>query len=216
MSMIKVATEIADESFIRMHYGAIKKLLEVTHFTWPEIDALAIIYSKYLNEFGMKREQMDISQFRAFLQSTFQINDDFIVDRIFWILDRNMTYVVPLETWVKSLSLFLRGTLDEKMQFCFSVYDLAGKGKIKRNDVIKLTRKYFMSARDELVEIAIKDFADILVKKLDVDGDTEVSYIDYSTSVRRQPELLECFGRCLPDILCTIEFLKTFTHVMPV
>lgn len=213
---IPVSVEVADENFLRQHSDFLKTLPKLTHFTQPEIDALAIIYFKFLREFDVKREQMDRSQFRAFFHSTFQINDDFLIDRAFLFLDKGLTPFVTLETWIKTLSLFLRGTLIEKMKYCFFVYDLGGNGKLKRNDIIKLLRKYFIYEKDEDVELMLKEFADILVRKLDIDGDGEISYEDFSESVLKQRELLECFGRCLPDLLSTIDFMQTFTPDLPI
>lgn len=213
---IPVSVEVADENFLRQHTDFLKTLPKVTHFTQPEIDALAIIYFKFLREFDVKREQMDRSQFRAFFHSTFQISDDFLIDRAFLFLDKGLIPFVTLETWMKTLSLFLRGSLEEKMKYCFFVYDLSGNGKLKRNDIIRLLRKCFIHEKDEDVELMVKEFADILVRKLDVDGDGEISYEDFSESVKKQRELLECFGRCLPDLLSTIDFMQTFTHDLPI
>lgn len=212
---IPVSVELADENFLRQHSDFLKSLPKQTHFTQAEVDALAIIYFKFLKEFGVKRDQMDRSQFRAFFHSTFQISDDFLIDRSFLFLDKGLTPFVSLETWIKTLSLFLRGTLDEQMRYCFFVYDLGGNGRLKRNDIIKLLRKCFIYEKDEDVELMVKEFADILVRKIDVDGDGDISYEDFSESVRNQKELLQCFGRCLPDQLCTIEFMQTFTKELP-
>lgn len=213
---IPVSVELADENFLRQHSDYLKTLPKVTHFTQAEIDALAIIYYKFLGEFGVKREQMDRSQFRAFFHSTFQISDDFLIDRAFLYLDKGLPPFVTLETWIKTLSLFLRGTLDEKMRYCFFVYDLGGNGKLKRNDIIKLLRKCFIYEKDEDIELMVKEFADILVQKLDIDGDGEISHDDFAESVRKQRQLLECFGRCLPDLLSAVDFMKTFTDNLPI
>lgn len=214
---IEVAVELSDENFLRANGELLRTVQKQTHFTKQEVDALAIIYSKFLNEFDVKREQMDRNQFRAFLNSTFQIIDDFLIERAFLYLDKGTTPspFITLATFIKALSLFLRGTLDEKMEYCFFVYDLSNDGKIKRNDIIKLTRKYFISDKDEDCEVMVKDFSDILVRKIDVDCDGEISYDDFSTSVKNQPELLECFGHCLPNLMNALEFMKTFTHDLP-
>lgn len=213
---IAVAVEVADENFLRQHSDFLKTLPQVTHFTSNEIDAIAIIYFKFLREFGVKREQMDRSQFRAFFHSTFQISDDFIIDRAFIFLDKGLTPFVTLDTWIKTLSLFLRGTLEEQMKYCFFVYDLGGNGRLKRNDIIRLLRKCFIYEKDEDVELMVKEFADILVKKLDVDGDGEISYEDFAHSVQNQRELLQCFGRCLPDLISANDFMQTFTSDLPI
>lgn len=214
---IPVSAELKDENFVRSRHKSLKELTKITHFTQQEVDALAIIYSKFLDEFGVKREQMDRNQLRAFFHSTFQISDDYIIDRSFLYMDKGAgaTPFVTLETWIKTLSLFLRGTLEEKMKYCFFIYDLSAGGKIKRNDIIKLLRKCFIYDKEEDIELMVKDLADIIVKKIDLDGDGEISYEDFSQSVKEQREVLEIFGRCLPDLLSAIDFMTTFTHDLP-
>lgn len=213
---IPVTVELVDEFFLRNHHDRLRTLSKVTHFTNNEIDALAVIYSKFLNEFGVKREQMERAQLRAFFHSTFRICDDFIIDRVFVYVDKSRTPFVSVEMWIKTLSLFLRGTLEEKMEYCFFTYDLSGVRRIKRNDIFKLLRKCLISKKDEDIELMVKDLADILMRKLDIDGDGEISFEDYSQSVREQREILEIFGRCLPDITSAVGFMHTFTADLPI
>lgn len=212
---IPVSATYKDEHFVRNHHSRLKELTKITHFTQQEADALGIIYYKFLDEFGVKREQMDRNQLRAFFHSRFGISDDYMIDRSFLYLDKGLTPFITLETWIKTLSLFLRGTLEEKMKYSFYVYDLSGGGRIKRNDIIKLLRKCFIYDKEEDIELMVKDFADILMKKIDIDGDGEISYEDFSESVKQQRQLLQVFGRCLPDLLCAIDFMTTFTHELP-
>lgn len=213
---LRVSASLADELFLRMNFDRLKALSKITHFTTQEVDALGIIYTKFLYEFGMQREQMERNQLRAFFHSTFQVCDDTIIDRAFLYLDKTRTPFVSLEMWIKVLSLLLRGTLDEKMKYCFFVYDLGSVGRIKRNDIIKLLRKCFISEKDEDTELMVKDLADILMRKMDMDGDGEISFDDYAEAVRSQKQLLEVFGRCLPDVLSSVDFMQTFTSDLPI
>lgn len=216
MTISASTTNIADENFLWNHQSLLRGLSKVTHFSRQEIDALGIIYLKLLDEFSVKREQMDRSQLRAFFHSTLEIADDFIIDRAFLYFDKIQTPFITLETWIKTLSLLLRGTLNEKIKYCFFIYDLNGSGKIKRSDVVKFLRKCFVSKRTEDVEVMVKGLTDILMRKLDIDGDGEISYADYSESVNEQYELLEVFGRCLPDLNSSLEFMQTFTSDLPI
>lgn len=211
-----VSIEFADENFLRNHQGRLRELSKVTHFSRHEIDALAIIYFKFLSEFGVKREQMDRYQLRAFFHSTFAIANDVIIDRAFFYFDRSQRPFITLETWIKILSLFLRGTLEEKMEYCFFIYDLTDCGRIKRNNVVKFLREGFISKKSEDVEVMVKDLTNVLMQKLDIDGDGEISYADYCESVRKQREMLEVFGRCLPDSYSSLEFMQTFTSDTPI
>lgn len=55
-------------------------------------------------------------------------------------------------------------------------------------------RKCFIYEIDEDIELMAGEFGDILVRKINVDGDEEISYEDFLESVKNQRELLECFG----------------------
>lgn len=208
---VQITSEPSDETKLRQNSKLLKDLTKEVHFSALEVDALAVIYFKFLNENGIKRAQMDRAQFRKIFHSVLQINDDLLIDRSFLCLDRGTSAYVTLETWIRTMSLFLRGTLEEKMKYCFGVYDLNGDGEIKRNEVILLLGQCFIMEYEEDVELAVKDLADIMVRKLDVDGDGVINFDDYRNSVLEQNELLECFGRCLPNRACAYSFMQTFT-----
>lgn len=208
---LQITSDPSDEFKLRQNSKLLKDLIREVHFSAIEVDALAVIYFKFLNENDIKRTQLDRIQFRKIFHSVFQINDDFLIDRSFVYLDKGASVHVTLETWIRTMSLFLRGTLDEKIKYCFSVYDLNTDSKITRNEVIVLLGKCFVMEYEEDVELAVKDLADIMVRKMDVDGDGAINFDDYSKSVNEQKELLECFGRCLPERRCAYSFLQTFT-----
>ena len=59
--------------------------------------------------------KMDRVMFRDILHIYFHMSDDFFMDRVFRAFDRDSDGVLTLEEWVKGLSIFLRGTLDQKI-----------------------------------------------------------------------------------------------------
>lgn len=208
---LQISPEPSDELKLRQNSKLLRDVTKEVHFSAIEVDALAVIYFKFLNENDIKRTQMDRQQFRNIFHTVFLINDDILIDRSFIYLDKGTSVHVTLDTWIRTMSLFLRGTLEEKMKYCYAVYDLNNDGKIKRNEVILLLGKCFIMEYEEDVDLAVKDLADILVRKMDVDGDGVISFDDYKKSVLDQNELLECFGQCLPDRACAYSFMRTFT-----
>lgn len=109
------------------------------------------------------------------------------------------------------MSIFLRGSLKQKIKYCFMVYDTAGKKVIRREQMIGLMKKFAYKHHEEDVDEAINDLVDIIIKKMDLDKDGVISFEDYNTSVQMEPMLLECFGQCLPDRTHVFSFLMTFT-----
>lgn len=209
--MSQITSDPNEELKLRQQAKYLKELSKETLFSETEVQALSVIYNKFLNENEIKRSQMERSQLRTIFNSVFEIVDDFLIDRSFAYLDKSGSPYVTIDVWIKILSLFLRGSLEDKMKYCFAIYDINGDGKLKRNEVILLLGKCFVGEHDEDIELAVKDLADIIVRKMDVDSDGMISFEDYKNSVLNQKELLECFGRCLPDRACAYSFLQTFT-----
>lgn len=87
-------------------------------------------------------EGIDRSVFRELLHSTFDIvTEDALMERIFSTWDKSYEGLpIRLEGWICGLSVFLKGTLSEKLQFCFRVYDLNGDNFITRDEMFALLR----------------------------------------------------------------------------
>ena len=84
---------------------------------------------------------LDRVVFTELLHNTFDlVTEDVLMDRIFCAFDRNSSGVVKLEDWVCGLSVFLRGSLDERTAFCFLVYDLNGDSYITRDEMFNLLK----------------------------------------------------------------------------
>lgn len=208
---LKITPEPLEELKLRQHSKGLKELVHETHFNYVELETLALIYFKFAGEENSNNIHLDRSQFRVIFHTCFYIDDDFLVDRAMVYLDKGTNQYVTIETWLRTMSLFLRGTLNEKINYCFEVYDLNGDGKIKRNEIIKLLDKSFVKEYEEDADLAVKDLADIMIRTMDLDTDGVISFQDYNDSVRKQPELLECFGQCLPERSKVSLFLTTFT-----
>lgn len=208
---LKITSEPLEELKLRQHSKQLKEFVHETHFNYVELETLALIYFKFASEDNIQNTQLDRQQFRVIFYTCFYIDDDVLVDRALVYLDKGTNQYVTMETWVKTMSLFLRGTLDEKIAYCFAVYDLNGDRTIRRNEIIKLLDKCFVKEYEEDADLAVKDLADIMIRKMDLDSDGVLSFEDYRNSVRKQPELLECFGQCLPERGSVSLFLTTFT-----
>nr|CAD7461375.1 unnamed protein product [Timema tahoe] len=86
-------------------------------------------------------EGLDRIVFRDLLHNTFDlVTEEVLMDRIFCAFDRCNLGVIRLEEWVTGLSVFLRGTFEERTTFCFLVYDLNSDGFISRDEMFHLLR----------------------------------------------------------------------------
>ncbi|NXS48909.1 EFCB1 protein, partial [Balaeniceps rex] len=153
----------------------------------------------------------DRNMFRDTLHSAFGMTDDMIMDRVFRTFDRDNDSCISVVEWVEGLSVFLRGTLEERIKYCFEVYDLNGDGYISREEMFQMLKNSLLKQpSEEDPDEGIKDLVDIALKKMastyslrylsDYDHDGKLSFTDFKKAVRDENLLLEAFGPCLPDM----------------
>ncbi|NXA84763.1 EFCB1 protein, partial [Thryothorus ludovicianus] len=185
------------------------------HFNKSEVECLVKLFdtvearaSSHFAGAGFDR-----TVFRDTLHSAFGMTDDVVLDRVFSTFDRaNNGYITVVE-WVEGLGVLLRGTLEEKMKYCFAVYDLNGDGYISREEMFQMLKNsLLLQSADEEPDEGIKDLVEIALKKMastysfvpfllqDYDHDGKLSFTDFEKAVRDENLLLEAFGPCLPDI----------------
>lgn len=216
MSTIDTTSAVKDQKRFRAkHASKLRELEKKLHFHTDELDALILIYFKLNCDLNRKSKYISRIQFRDILYKCFNMPDHSMMERIMVAIDRGVTPYITVETWLRTMSLFLRGTLKEKIRFCFVAYDLLGEGLIKRDQMIQLMRHTMIKHHVEDTEEAVKDFVDILIKKLDVDLDGSISFDDYEQTVLKQPLMLECLGQCLPDRASIFTFQLTFSVIQP-
>ncbi|XP_027141849.1 calaxin [Larimichthys crocea] len=106
-----------------------------------------------------------------------------------------------MREWIEGLSVFLRGTLGEKIKYCFDVYDLNGDRYISREEIIPMLKNSLIrQPTEEDPDEGLKDLVEITLKKMDQDHDGRISFEDFEKAVREENLLLEAFGTCLPDM----------------
>ncbi|KAH1028610.1 hypothetical protein HUJ05_001949 [Dendroctonus ponderosae] len=201
--------------FKKRNQYLIQRLEKRLHFTYAEIECLLLIYYKLWKE-GLvnnpSQEGVTKVQFRDVLHCALDMTDDSLMDRVFLALDKGPSSCISMETWATAFSLFLRGTIEEKIQFCFSIYDIMGDGILARDSIFQLLRTSLVSqSGEEDAEESARDMIEVITKKMDIDRDGKISYADYKQSVLKNPMLLEAFGQCLPSRQAIFSYLTTFT-----
>lgn len=198
--------------FYARNHHEISQLATQTHFDRTELLSCVHIYHHLLVDLGPGATHITRTQFRDVLHNSFDMSDEHLLERVQSALDRGITPLITLDTWTRTLSLFMRGTFAERLRFCFDVYDVHGDGLLRRDALLQMLRHTLGRQRQaEELDEAANDMADHLMKRMDVDEDGAISFDDYCRSVRMRPELLEVLGPCLPDRSAVNAFLTTFT-----
>ncbi|NP_001134443.1 calaxin [Salmo salar] len=182
---------------------------QVKHFNKTEAECLIRLFNGLLGDQSDRRvgNGLDRGKFRNILHNTFGMTDDMIMDRVFRAFDKDNDSYVSVKEWIEGLSIFLRGTLDEKIKYCFDVYDLNGDGYISREEMFHMLKNSLIrQPTEEDPDEGIKDLVEITLKKMDHDHDSRLSYADFEKAVRDENLLLEAFGTCLPDAKSILAF----------
>ncbi|XP_022305954.1 calaxin-like [Crassostrea virginica] len=185
----------------------IEMLHHKSHFSKTEVERLLQMLKQQCP--NSPKIRMDRNKFNDFVHKNFEMTDEMIVDRVFRAFDEdNDGFINELE-WVKGLSIFLRGTMEEKMKFCFDVYDMNADGYISREEMFHLLKNSILKpATEEDPDEGIKDLVEITLKKFDYDHDTRVSFDDWTKCVKDDNLLLEALGPCLPNLKTKSSFLE--------
>ena len=59
-----------------------------------------------------------------------------------------------------------------------------------------------------IIHLCFQDLIDMTLKKLDNDKDGRVSFDDWSTSIKKEPLMMEAFGPCLPTERASNAFMR--------
>lgn len=179
-------------------------LVQKTHFDYDEVKLLDDIFVMICSS---KNNATFVSRpaFRDILIHAFDMCDDLIMDRTFHALasQKEFDAHVTADLWVTGMSVYLRGTVEQKIDFCFKVYDIDMNGEISRDEMYTLLQGAIVkSPSEEDRDENIRDLIEIVLKKMDISTPktqtSKISKEDFATSVKNNTLLLEVFGRCLP------------------
>jgi len=185
--------------------------------------------------------RLDRTGLRDFLSGSFDITDDVMMDFIFRAFDQNSRtggvslilsntrqwkiftdYVlirciaqIDEDEFINALSRILRGTMEEQIDFCYTCFDGNQDGSIDRDELHHCLRGcihpgYGIDLED--IEDAENDIVEMVMKKLDVNGDGLVTRDDFRAAVHADPLMLQAVGPCIPEPNTMAAFLSTFTE----
>jgi len=183
----------------------LQKMVQATHFDYDEVKLLQEIYGMIHTVKASGVDYLSRPAFRDILILCFDMVDDMMMDRTYHSLASQGEYdaSVSVDLWVTGMSVYLRGTIEEKIDFCFRVYDIDMNQEISRDEMYSLLSESIVkSPSEEDKDEAIRDLIEIVLKKIDVSTPktqtSKISKDDFAASVKKNKLLLEVFGRCLP------------------
>ncbi|XP_059788507.1 calaxin-like [Balaenoptera ricei] len=151
-----------------------------------EVECLIRIFHSLVERADVRLDNtgLDRNTFRAILHSIFGMTDDMLMNRVFFAFDKDNDNYINVKECVKRLSVFLRGTFEEKLKFCFEVYYFNGDGYISRGKMLDILNSLHQQSPEEETDEGINELVDITLKKMDYDSNGKVSFADFEKAVK--------------------------------
>lgn len=157
-----------------------KKLLRGTHFDSEELMLLKEFFQSCSKGDGMISREDFNEGFRAI----FDVADPLVMDRMFRCFDENSDGVINFREFVCGLSIYHRGTLEEKLRLSFQLYDTNGDTFVDKEEAFHMLKGMW-----NLAEVnrdggyadtkAITEYVDKVFDQLDVNKDGHISFEEY-------------------------------------
>uniref|UniRef100_A0A182W187 EF-hand domain-containing protein n=1 Tax=Anopheles minimus TaxID=112268 RepID=A0A182W187_9DIPT len=145
--------------------------------------------ARAVSQLKEKHEQQHICQ---------QTNTGLYAHYVFNTLDKEHTGILSFENFVQGLSILSRGTLEEKLCWTFSLYDINHDGKITREEMTDIVTAIYelMGARDDggTDEINIKSKVDTIFQKMDTNRDGVITIEEFLDCCRKDQLISSSMG----------------------
>ncbi|KAF9132436.1 hypothetical protein BGW39_000149 [Mortierella sp. 14UC] len=179
-----------------------KDLARRTHFSKREIHTLRREFEKTSNasRSNVLTEAQFKETFRRILHSS--PLDDVFLTRLFSAFDTNPSSKgVNFKEFIEGLSVFMKGTPDEKLELSFKLYDVDHAGYITRPGLERaMTQLHSVvagSSQDETHQI--QELVKRIFDDLDVNNDGKLSLEEYKLNSMKEPLIIDFLGQFLAD-----------------
>ncbi|XP_013173590.1 PREDICTED: Kv channel-interacting protein 4-like [Papilio xuthus] len=183
------------EQLPRYRPDSIAALRRATRFTEPELKRL---YRGFKAECptGVVREdtfKLIYSQFFPQGANTAQY-----AHYVFNTLDQDRSGLLSFEEFVTGLSILSRGTLEEKLRWTFSLYDINGDGYITKEEMTEIVTAIY-DLMGKIVEPMIDDDAvrekvERLFQKMDLNRDGVLTLDEFLDCCLRDEDIIRSMG----------------------
>lgn len=116
------------------------------------------------------------------------LSENQLLDKVHTVVDRDGDGRISYRDFVFGLSKMMRGSLKEKIQLMFRIYDQDGDGELDLTELVYLIRK------DDEQFMETIEFAEEVVTSLDKDRNGLISVDEFSTALANDPVIMDIFA----------------------
>ena len=171
-----------------------EKIRAETNFEYSEIEDWYRWYKSIVSD--TPRNRMDIIEFKKIYSRMYPAGvEDKYVEHVFRSFDTNEDEEIDFREFMISLSATSRGTLSQKLEWAFKVYDINGDGFISRDEMLeiffamhKMMNDHDLSAREgfENIEALVDD----IIYRFDTNHDGKISMEEFVEGSQNNPTIM--------------------------
>ncbi|ORX49428.1 EF-hand [Hesseltinella vesiculosa] len=126
-------------------------------------------------------------------------SDEVFLKRLYCSFDVDDNNAIDFEQFVDGLSVFMKGTPEEKLELSFKLYDVKHTGYLTRPDLERVMIQLAGFGSDEDKTNEIKLMVNRLFEDLDVDDDGRLSFEEYKLSAMKEPLVVDFLEQFLAE-----------------
>ena len=147
----------------------------------------------------MPNGRMDVEEFKKIYNRLFPSGvDDKYAEHVFRSFDQNKDGQIDFREFVISISITSRGTLEQKLQWAFKVYDIDEDGYITRKEMLEIVKAIFKMSRHNSLSNSLSVSEDVatpeervddIIKQLDANMDGKLSEKEFIDGSKNNPDI---------------------------
>jgi len=121
--------------------------------------------------------------------------DEVKIAQLFAAFDYDKDGYVDFRDFAAGLSIFFKGSLEEKLQLAFFAHDLDGNGVIDRDELFAILKSSFRVKGFDESDETIKDMVNKCFETADQNGDDKLDFEEFKMAVLRHQIVVQSFWK---------------------